>query len=130
MTFQILACGKSENPAPAGATSAPATKPVIGFLNTAENQQIASGTFVSGWALSESGIADVSVKFDDGQRGYVRTGADFPGVKEQFPTYPDKDKAGYIFAIPKLAPGPHTLMLTVSARDGGTMEIRRAFLIP
>lgn len=125
----IAACGRSESPS-SGASSSTATKPVFGFLaSPAENQQVAPGTFVSGWALSDAGIAEVSVTFDDGQKGYVQTGIDFPGVKEQYPNAPDKDKAGYIFAIPKMTPGPHSLTVSVRGRDGGSMEIQRRFSV-
>jgi len=125
------ACGRSESPSPqASAPPASAPKSPIGFLNTpVENDAVASGTYVSGWALAESGIADVSVVFDDGQKPYVKTGVDFPGVKTQFPSYPDADKAGYIFAIPKMSPGRHSLTVTVKARDGGTAEIQRHFQV-
>jgi hypothetical protein len=124
------ACGRSESPSSAAPSPAPAPKKPIGFLNTpAVNQAVASGTFVSGWALDESGIADVSVTFDDGQKPFVKTGVDFPGVKTQYSSYPDADKAGYIFAIPKMSPGPHSLTVTVKARSGGTMEIQRQFSV-
>jgi hypothetical protein len=131
VTVLILAsaCDRSESPAPA--VPATTAKAPIGFLSSpAEKQVIAPGTFVSGWALAEAGIANVAVTFDDGQKGYVRRGDNFPGVSAQYPNYPDADKAGYIFAIPKLNPGPHSLTLTVTSRDGGSMQIERHFQIP
>ena len=127
------ACGPSESPAPAAATpvAAPANPAPFGFLNTpAENQTVKPGTYVSGWALDESGIAEVSIVTDDGQKLYVHVGDDFPGVKEKYPSYPNADKAGYVFIIPKMTSGPHSLTVTVRAKDGGTQVIRRQFLIP
>jgi hypothetical protein len=119
------ACGRSEAPASGGK---PAPSSPIGFLNTpAEGQAIAPGTFVSGWALDESGIADVSVTFDDGKKVPVRRGVDFPGVQAQHPNYPDADKAGYIFAIPTMGPGPHSLTVVVKAKNGQTTQILRRF---
>ena len=122
-----IACGQSESPGSASVapTAAP---PPMAFLNTpAENQTIAVGTFVSGWAIDPSGIAQVSVTFDDGQKPFVKTGVDFPGVKAQYANYPDADKAGFIFAIPKLSPGAHSLTVTVRAKSGGTVTIQRRF---
>jgi hypothetical protein len=129
----ITACGPSQESAGQGGNPSPAasSKPPFGFLNSpTENQTVAPGTFVSGWALDDSGIAEVTVVFDDGQKGYVRLGDDFPGVKAKYPNYPDSDKAGYVFAIPKMTPGPHSLTVTVRAKDGGTQVINRTFSIP
>lgn len=121
--------GSATNPAQASAS-----KPPFGFLNTpAEGQTVDPAgppVFGTGWALADSGVAGVSVVFDNGQPGFVKTGFPFPGVKEQFPNYADADKAGYMFAIPKLPAGPHLLTVTVTAKDGGTTRIERHFSMP
>jgi len=125
-----VACGRSEGTGSAAVTPPPAAPPPIGFLDTpAENQTIAVGTFVSGWSLDPSGIAEVSVTFDDGQKPLVKTGIDFPGVKAQYGSYPDADKAGFIFAIPKMNPGAHSLTVTVKAKSGSIMTIQRHFQV-
>jgi len=134
----ILACGKSEAPA-ASSTGAPASaasgaKPPFGFLNSPKEGEVlqvgaSTPTFASGWALADSGVAAVSVRFDDSQDGYVRTGFAFPGVQEQYPTYAGADKAGYMFAIPHLSAGPHSLTVTVRATDGSTAQVVRHFSI-
>ncbi len=131
--FSASACSRSEAPssqtAGTSTASSPASTP-FGFLNTpTENQLIAPGTFVSGWALDKSGIADVTVIFDDGQKSFVKRGEDFPGVKTQYSDYPDADRAGYLFAIPKMSAGPHSLTVTVKGRSGGTLEIQRHFRV-
>ncbi len=126
-----IACGQSESPGSASVPAPTAAPPPIAFLDTpAENQTIAVGTFVSGWALDPSGIAEVSVTFDDGQKPFVKTGVDFPGVKAQYANYPDADKAGFIFVISKLNPGAHSLTVTVRAKSGGTAMIQRRFQVP
>ncbi len=142
VSIVAIACGKSESPA--GSTSstsaAPSAasagaKPPFGFLSTPAEGEVVKldptkPWFATGWALADSGVADVSVKFDDGQVGYVKTGFPFPGVKEQYPTYADSDKAGYMFGIPKLPAGKHSVSVTVTARDGTTAKIERHFTIP
>jgi len=125
-----MACGQSESPGSASVPAPAAAPPPLALLDTpAENQTIAVGTFVSGWALDPSGVAEVSVTFDDGQKPFVKTGIDFPGVKAQYAKYPDADKAGFIFAIPKLNPGAHSLTVTVRAKSGGTATIQRRFQV-
>lgn len=135
----LCACGRSESPATStsggassGATSA--IKPPFGFLNTPpEGGSVKldpdNPIFASGWALADSGVADVSAVFDDGQKAYVKTGFPFPGVKEKYSTYSDADRAGYMFAIPKLSAGPHSVVVTITARDGTTARVERHFSI-
>jgi hypothetical protein len=38
---------------------------------------------------------------------------------ESYPGLPRNDKAGFIFGVPKLAPGPHSLTVLIVAKDGG-----------
>ncbi|HMF10423.1 MAG TPA: hypothetical protein VKJ00_14890 [Thermoanaerobaculia bacterium] len=131
----LSACGRSESPAggaSSGATSA--IKPPFGFLNTPpEGGSVKldpqNPFFASGWALADSGVADVSAVFDDGQKAYVKTGFAFPGVKERFPSYADAEHAGYMFAIPKLPVGAHSVVVTVTARDGTTVRVERHFSV-
>jgi len=125
------ACQKSESPAPnAGApAAAPAdAHPPFGMLGSPlENVPVDSGGWGFGWALDDSGIASVAVSFDGGPAAAAKTGDPFPGVKEAYPNFPDNDRAGFIFAIPKLSSGPHSLSVTVVAKDGGQTVLRRQF---
>ena len=128
------ACQKSESPgANAGsATSAalPAADahPPFGILDVPrENTAVDSGSWGYGWALDDSGVASVTVSFDGGPAGPAKTGEVFPGVKEAYPALPDSDRAGFIFAIPKLPPGPHSLTVSIVAKDGGQTTLRRQF---
>ena len=47
--------------------------------------------------------------------------------QEAYPNLPDSDRAGFIFAIPKLPPGPHWLTVVIVAKDGGQTTLRRQF---
>ncbi len=94
-----------------------------------ENETVASGAWGFGWALDDSGVAEVLVAPENGPATPALIGQFFPGVHEAHPTYPDSDKAGFGFAVPKLPPGPHTLTVTIKAKDGGKTELKRAIKI-
>jgi hypothetical protein len=103
-----------------------ASRPPFGFLDTPkEGATVAAGSWAFGWALDDSGIAAVIVVSDAGTTSPVALGQPFPGVVQAHPDYPNADKAGFGFPIPKLDPGIHTLTVTLRAKDGGTAEIRR-----
>jgi hypothetical protein len=127
------ACQKSESPSPNAGSAAPAAAssdahPPFGMLGSPlENVPVDSGGWGFGWALDDSGIASVAVSFDGGPAAAAKTGDPFPGVKEAYPNFPDNDKAGFIFAIPKLSQGPHSLSVTIIAKDGGQTVLRRQF---
>ena len=126
----LAGCRKSETAtASAPATpSASATQqhPPFGFLEVPrENDTVAAGTVATGWALDDSGVAGVSVSLDNGPAFSATLGQAFPGVKEAYPTFPAADKAGFRFALPSAAAGPHLLVVTITARDGGKTDIKR-----
>jgi len=132
----LSGCRKSETPAAGAApSSAPASaaapavdaaKLPMGVLHVPkEGETVASGSWAFGWALDDSGIAQVTVVSETGETGPVATGQNFPGVLQTYPGYPDADKAGFGFGIPKLPPGPHVLTVTFIAKDGGRLEIQR-----
>ena len=150
-----VACQKSDNPQASAApepttasststspsTSAPAAagalpvgdvaKPPFGFLDSPkEGASVKPGTWSSGWALDDSGIADVTVRAEDGTTSLVARNQSFPGVAQAYPGYRNADKAGVGFPVPKLSPGAHTLTVTLIARDGGRTEIRRQIRVP
>jgi hypothetical protein len=130
-TALILAsCRKSES-ATASAPPAPASSetllhPPFGFLDVPrENDTVASGSVATGWALDDSGVVSVTVSFDNGPALAAMRGQAFPGVREAYPTFRGSDKAGFSFAMPSAAAGPHLLVVTITGRDGGKAEIKR-----
>ena len=123
-------CRRSESPAPSASpaptASAAAQHPPFGFLDSPrENDTVASGSTGVGWALDDSGIAAVTVSLDNGPAFAATRGQTFPGVKEAYPTFPGAEKSGFSFAMPSVAAGPHLLVVTITARDGGKTEIKR-----
>ena len=126
----LAGCRKSESPAasasPAPAASDTAQHPPFGFLDVPrENDTAASGSTGNGWALDDSGVASVTVSLDNGAALAATLGQAFSGVKEAYPTFPDSAKAGFSFTMPSIAAGPHLLVVTINARDGGRTEIKR-----
>jgi len=126
----LTGCKKSESalaaaPATPRSTAA-AQRPPFGFLAVPkENDTVASGSRAYGWALDDSGIAAVTASLDGGPPASAALGQNFPGVKEAYPTFPNSDKAGFGFGVPSAAAGPHLLVVTFTANDGGKTEIRR-----
>lgn len=140
-----VACGGEKAAAPAaagaaqpaetpGTASAPAlasAKPPFGFLHKPqEGETVHPGDWAFGWALADSGIAQVTVVSDSGSTSSVALGASFPGVTQSYPRYPDADKAGFGFGIPKMGSGLHTLTVTLIGKDGSKTEIHRSVRVP
>jgi hypothetical protein len=100
--------------------------PPFGYIDTpGEGETVASEAWAFGWALDDSGIARVLLSADGGPTQPVMLGQPHPGVVEVYPNYPGVDKPGFGFGVPALPPGPHTLTLTLIARDGGKAELKR-----
>src|SRR5262249_46358765 len=96
------------------------SKPPFGYLDVpAEGASVASGSWSFGWSLGGSGIAEVLVAADGGPPRAASLGEPHAGVAEAYPGFPGLDKPGFAFALPALPLGPHTLTLTLVARDGG-----------
>jgi hypothetical protein len=135
----VVSCRKSESPGaaavpPISTVSAPAPTPdaypPFGILDVPrETATVEAGSWGYGWALDDSGVAAVQASVDGGPQIFVKLGQPFPGVKEANPNIPDNDKAGFIFAVPRLPPGPHAITIVILARDGGRTEISRRFQI-
>jgi hypothetical protein len=128
------ACGKSEKPAAEATSAAPAPTPdphpPIAILNTpGEGATVPNKSWGTGWALDDSGIASVTATTDGGAVAPARIGDPFPGVKEAHPEMPDNDKAGFIFGLPDLPPGPHTVTVEVVAKDGGKLVLTQRFTV-
>jgi hypothetical protein len=113
--------------APVGDTA----RPPFGFLDTPrEGAAVKPGSWAFGWALDDSGIAQVTVAADSGQTSPVALGQPFPGVAKDHPSFPGADRAGFGFPVPAMGPGPHTLVVTLVGKDGGRTEIRRQVRVP
>lgn len=126
--------GTGEAPAAVAAASTSAstsTKPPFGFLaKPLEGDTVKPGDFSFGWALADSGIAQVTVVGDNGATSSVALNGTFPGVAASYPKYPGVDKPGFSFTVPKLGSGPHSFTVTLIAKDGGKTEIRRKVRLP
>ncbi len=94
-----------------------------------ENETLAAGTWGFGWALDDSGIAKVLVSSEISPATPALISQFFPGVHEAYPNFPNSDKAGFGFAVPKLPPGLHTLTVTLVAKDAGRTVLRRPIVI-
>ena len=137
----LTSCQKTESPggtsagtstetAPGALAATPDLHPPFGILDSPkENEAVAAGAWAYGWALDESGVAEVLVRTEKGPAAPAAIGRPFPGVREAYPNYPDADKAGFIFAVSALVPGSHTLTVTIVAKDGGKTEIKRQIQI-
>jgi hypothetical protein len=131
LTALVLAgCRKSEiatgSAPPAPTASQTLQHPPFGFLDVPrENDTVASGSVATGWALDDSGVAGVTVSLDNGPALAATRGQAFPSVREAYPTFRGSDKAGFTFAMPSAAAGPHLLVVTITGRDGGKTEIKR-----
>jgi hypothetical protein len=126
----LAGCRKSESTtgsaSPARSASETVKRSPFGFLDfPRENDTAASGSLANGWALDDSGVASVTISLDNGPPLPATLGQDFPGVREAYPTFPNSDKAGFSFAMPSIAAGPHLLVVTINARDGGKAQIKR-----
>ena len=105
-------------------------KPPFGYLDVpAEGAAVSPGAWSFGWALDDSGIAEVQFSVDGGPSRGASLGESHAGVAEAYPGYPGLDKPGFAFALPPLAPGPHTLNLTLVGRDGSRATLTRNFLV-
>ena len=95
----------------------------------AENQKVAPGFWVHGWALDDSGMAEIRVGTELGPAGVAMLGGEWPSLVEAFPGYPGTAHGGFGFPVPDLPPGPHTLRLTLLAKDGGTTVLERPIVV-
>jgi hypothetical protein len=107
-----------------------ALHPPFGIIDRPrENDTVSPGTWGFGWALDDSGIAQVRVSFDDGPVVPTAIHQPHPGVTEAHPGYPETAAPGFGFPVPPLPAGPHTLKVTLVARDGGKTEIQRRIVV-
>jgi hypothetical protein len=117
-------CRKTES------RSAPASETVLhppfGYIDTPkENETIPSRSRAYGWALDDSGVRRVTASLDNGPALPAALGQSSPAIKQAYPTFPDSDKAGFVFSVPAVAAGPHLLVVTITGKDGGKTELKR-----
>lgn len=86
---------------------------------------MASGSRAYGWALDDSGVRSVTATLDGGPAVAAELGQNSPVVKQAYPTFPNSDKAGFVFEIPSVAAGPHLVVVTIEAKDGGKTDLKR-----
>jgi hypothetical protein len=121
----LAGCRKSENPAPQERSEA-TRHPPFGYIDSPkENEVVASGSRGYGWALDDSGVTIVTVSLDGAPGGPAELDQSSPAVKEAYPTFPRSDKAGFVFEIPSVASGPHLLVVSIEAKDGGRTDLKR-----
>ena len=72
----------------------------------------------------------MEVSLDNGPSVRAALGKPFPGVREAYPTYPNSDRAGFSFTLPPASSGPHLLVVTITARDGGKTDLKRHIRVP
>jgi hypothetical protein len=115
----------SSPPAPAAVT-----QPPVGFLDGPdEGAVVHANAVVTGWALDDSGIAQVTVTIDGQNPMPAALGLPHPGVAAAYPGKSGNESAGFALEIPSLPKGPHSLTVAIQAKNGGKTEIRRQFLI-
>jgi hypothetical protein len=99
--------------------------PLVALDFPPANFEIHAEPWAYGWALDDSGILAIQVSTELGSPVPVAYGGPRPDVGKLYPGYTDPSHSGFGFPIPKLPPGPHTLIVTVIAKDGGKTELRR-----
>jgi hypothetical protein len=101
-------------------------RPPFGYIDLpAETEEVGSGASVVGWALDDSGVAGVTVAVDAGPAAPALYGLPHPGPPKGYPQYPNVQNAGFAFALPAFPSGPHTLTVTILAKDGGKAVMKR-----
>jgi hypothetical protein len=105
-------------------TDAELMAPVVGIEFT---EPVAPGAWHGGWAVDDSGVAEIRIDSELGPVGLAMLHMRHGGLARAFPDIPEAadDRAGFGFAIPKLPPGRHTLTFTVVANDGGVTVVKR-----
>jgi hypothetical protein len=82
-----------------------------------------------GWAVDDSGIAEIRIGTELGPAGLAQTGSPWPGLVEAFPEFSEASRGGYGFEVPDVPPGPHELTVTLVARDGGVTVLKRLIVV-
>jgi len=100
--------------------------PPFGVIDIpAEDAEVAAGSFGLGWALDDSGIAEIRVATELGPAAPGAVGGQRPDIPPVHPDYTDAANSGFGFLVPNVPPGPHTLTITLVGRDGGRTVLTR-----
>lgn len=116
--LELVSCGRN-------AAKAPGKLP-IGFLDSPKPAEIVRGNYqIAGWALSESGIDDVSVFIDRDFAGKATLGHSRPDLAGPFAAFPNAPTGGfeYHWDTSQAAPGPHELTVQARTHDGSTRDL-------
>jgi hypothetical protein len=105
---------------------APARRvPPFGFLDSPrERESVQAGAEGYGWALDDSGIADIVVSVGNRRIPSFRSAR--PDLPPELSRYPDAQRAGFGFTLPPLPPGRYDLRIVWRANDGGVTTLRRS----
>jgi hypothetical protein len=90
-----------------------------------EDEEVSAGTWGYGWALDDSGIAEVRVATELGAAAPAVVGGARPDIPSAYPEYAGAANSGFGFLVPPAPPGLHTLSLTLVGRDGGETVLTR-----
>lgn len=100
--------------------------PPFGVIDIpAENAEVAAGSFGLGWALDDSGIAEIHVATELGPGAPGVVGGARPDIPPVHPGYADAANSGFGFLVPNVPPGPHVLTITLVGKDGGRTVLTR-----
>ena len=95
-----------------------------------DEQEVAPGFSVHGWALDNSGISEVRYAAEQGPSRLALMEGVWPGLPELYPDYPESaSRSKYGFPVPELPDGPHTLRITYVGRDGGATTVERRIVV-
>jgi hypothetical protein len=100
--------------------------PPFGVIDIpAEHAEVAAGSFGLGWALDDSGIAEIHVATELGPGPPGVVGGPRPDIPAVYPDYSDGANSGFGFVVPSVPPGPHILKITLVGKDGGQTVLER-----
>jgi len=90
-----------------------------------EDAEVVAGTWGYGWALDDSGIAEIRVATELGPATPAVVGGTRPDIPAAYPGYADAARSGFGFLVPNVPAGTHTLSLTIVGKDGGERVLTR-----
>jgi hypothetical protein len=105
-------------------------EPPFGVIHLPESgQSVAPGFWAHGWALDDSGVAQVLGGTELGTPVVAQIGRPWPGLTGVYPDYTEPGNGGYGFPIPDVPPGPHMLRVVIVGRDGGRTVLERPIVV-
>jgi hypothetical protein len=122
----LTSCGGHDN----SPTQSASAKLPIGFLDAPKNEDAVRGmTTVSGWALSETGIRDVTIYVDRVFVGNAQLQVSRPDLA-RFSLFPEPDKGGFEYGWDSttIPPGRHEIVAQARAKDGAVRDVGVAWV--